>query len=158
MPRFTEPLRTLVLLLLLTILAGCAGRGAQLATPDVSVVSLRLAEVGLLQQRFDVRLRVTNPNPVPLPLDGLSYRLLISGVEIGSGVARPATRLAAYGETEVALSLVTGTLGIASLLQRWERAPQNRIDYRIEGTVSLGVFAPSLSFARDGEVQLGPVK
>ena len=142
------------LLLLLALLVGCAGTGPRLTTPDIAVTSLRLAEAGLLEQRFDVRLRVTNPNPVPLPLQGLSYRLMVSGIEIGSGVARPDRRLEAYGETEVAVSLTTGTLAIADLLGRWHRDRSEAIDYRIEGRVSLGRLAPDLSFARDGSVPL----
>lgn len=154
MPRPTER-RSATLLLLVALLAGCAGTGGVgLATPDVSVTSLRLAEAGLLEQRFDVRLRISNPNPVPLPLQGLSYRLLISGIEIGSGVARPDRRLEAYGETEVAVSLTTGTLALADLLGRWRRDPSEAIDYRLEGRVSLGMLAPDLSFSREGSVPL----
>ena len=153
MPRPTER-RGAALLLLITLLAGCAAIGARIETPDIAVTSLRLVEAGLLEQRFDVRLRVNNPNPVPLPLQGLSYRLLVSGIEIGSGVARPDRRLEAYGETEVAVSLNTGTLAITDLLSRWRKDRGEAIDYRIEGRVDLGMPAPDLSFAREGSVPL----
>ena len=154
MPRPTEGRGAAALLLLIALLAGCAGIGARIETPDIAVTSLRLVEAGLFEQRFNVRLRVTNPNPVPLPLQGLSYRLLVSGIEIGSGVARPDRRLEAYGETEVVVSLKTGTLAIADLLSRWRKDRSEAIDYRIEGRVSLGMLAPDLSFAREGSVPL----
>jgi LEA14-like dessication related protein len=153
MPRPTDR-RCAAALLLVALLAGCAGVGTRLETPDIAVTSLRLAEAGLLEQRFDVRLRVTNPNPVPLPLEGLSSRLMVSGVEIGSGVARPDRQLEAYGETEVGVSLRTGTLAIAELLRRWREDPGEAIDYRIEGRVGLGMLAPDLSFSREGSVPL----
>lgn len=152
MPRPTD--RRASALLLVALLAGCAGVGTRLETPDIAVTSLRLVEAGLFEQHFDVRLRVTNPNPVPLPLQGLSYRLMVSGVEIGSGVARPDRQLGAYGETEVGVSLRTGTLAIADLLRRWRQDPGETIDYRIEGRVSLGMLAPDLSFSREGSVPL----
>lgn len=118
-------------------------------------MSLRLAEAGIFEQRFDARLKVTNPNPIPLPLEGLSYRLVVAGVEIGSGVARPATRIQAFGEAMVDLSLNTGTLGLAQLYQRLRSAPADGIDYRIEGTASMGLLAPDLTFSRTGRVNLG---
>ena len=153
--RWTQTLRaTLVVGTLLLLLGGCANQRFGLEPPTLALVSLRLAEATMLEQRFDLRLRITNPNPVELPLEGLSYALRVSGVEIGSGVARPQSRLAPFSDAELDLTLNTSTLDMIDLLRSWNRAPPEQVPYALEGRINVGRFAPSLPFARSGNVDL----
>lgn len=152
-PRSAGPAPLLVGLMLV-LLAGCAGGLPGLEAPGVGLQSLRIAEAGLLEQRFELRLRLTNPNAVPLPLAGLSYSLAVSDVEIGDGVARPGTTLAPYGETFVDVDLTTSTLGIVDLLRTWQRTPPQTVPYALRGRLDVGGFSLPMTFSRDGEVDL----
>lgn len=138
----------------LLLLTGCANQRMGYEPPTLALVSLRLAGATMLEQRFDVRLRITNPNAIELPLEGLSYALRVSGVSIGSGVARPQTRLAPFSDAEIDLTLNTSTLDMIDLLREWNRAPPEQVPYSLEGRLNVGRFAPGLPFARTGTVDL----
>jgi LEA14-like dessication related protein len=144
----------LLVVLAAVLLAGCATGLRPPEPPGVALESLRMVEAGLLSQRFELRLRLTNPNAVALPVTGLVYTLAISEVEIGDGVARPEASIPAYGETVVDLSLTTRTLGIVDLVRTWERETPETVPYRIEGRLDPGGFRLPVSFERRGEVDL----
>jgi LEA14-like dessication related protein len=54
------------------------------ALPDVSVESAQLEDVGLSGGTLRVTLGVRNPNPVPLWLDAVHGRVLLSGAEVAT--------------------------------------------------------------------------
>jgi hypothetical protein len=87
-----------VILAVAALLAGCAGLGQLDKPPRVTLAGLEPVQVELLEQRFVAVLRVQNPNPVALPIDGLEYTLAINGSDFAEGVSSQRITVPAYGE------------------------------------------------------------
>ena len=68
----------LALILLAALVTGCAGLQS-LEPPEVSVVSLKPVAATLMEQRFEVGLRVLNPNNRDIDVKGLDFELDING-------------------------------------------------------------------------------
>ncbi|KPK61493.1 MAG: hypothetical protein AMJ59_00220 [Gammaproteobacteria bacterium SG8_31] len=68
------------------LLAACVGL-RNLEAPDVVVTAIRPVDATLLEQRFEVDLRIYNPNNRDLPIDGVDFELAINESRLASAPA-----------------------------------------------------------------------
>ncbi|MDZ7769472.1 MAG: hypothetical protein U5K38_10560 [Woeseiaceae bacterium] len=61
-------------LVVLLLCSACANQGPVVRSPDVRLDGVRLQSISLGKQTFLLSFNVSNPNPFPLPVKGLSYR------------------------------------------------------------------------------------
>jgi len=106
--------------------------------PDVAYKSASLTDVSLSGATLNVVTRVDNPNPVPLALAEVDYRLSIDGHPVATGRPPDGLEIHANGATDVTLpaSFKFTDLGqaVATVLQKGSAG------YKAEGTV--GVKTP----------------
>jgi LEA14-like dessication related protein len=67
-------------------LAACASTDP-VEQPDVTLVDLRVGEVTVFETTLHAVVRVVNPSPEPLELEGASFKLDLEGRKIASGTA-----------------------------------------------------------------------
>ncbi|MEN8803655.1 MAG: LEA type 2 family protein, partial [Thiogranum sp.] len=79
-------------------LASCTALTSKPESPRVTLVGLKLISAELLEQRYQVNLRVMNPNAFELPVRGIDFRLDINGQAFADGVSNQAVDVPAYGE------------------------------------------------------------
>ncbi len=121
--------------LLAVLLAGCASLAPKLETPQLSLKGIRMQEASLFEQRFEVRLRVQNPNDLDLPVRGLDLEFELGGEKFATGVSAREFTVPALGEAEFDM-LVTSNAATAILnLMRAGETRRETIDYRIRGTL-----------------------
>ena len=83
----------------LMLSGGCASVGTSVDTPYITLAGVWLVDVNLLEQRYRMRLRIQNPNPFSLNIDGLDYRVEINDKEFARGVSNQAFSVPRYGWT-----------------------------------------------------------
>ena len=133
-------------------LAACAGLGGIRETPRVSLVSIEPLELGLLEQRYRLGLRILNPNAVELPLTGLSYSLEINGREFAYGVSRQAVTIPALGEAMLEVDVISSLLDVLQQLQTLDDAARESLDYRLTGKINLASNTLRLPFDYSGSL------
>lgn len=142
------------LLLALAILAaaGCASV-APLAAPEVQLTSLRVLEPmpGSLEQRFEVGLRVINPNNRAVTLDGLDFELDVNQRRLARGVSNQRFELPQLGEAETSVIVTTSLLDVLRQAMALASGPGEPVDYRLRGRLHLGSgFVRSIPFDHRG--------
>ena len=144
--------RVLAAGLLGTWLLGACSLVPKFEKPTLELVSLKLADGNLLSQRFNVRLKVLNPNDRALPVNGLRYTVEIDGKAFGKGESTRAFTVPARGEAEFDMTLDANLAGaVAAVLSRRERAKGRELEYRLKGTVSIDLpLMRSLDFDQVG--------
>lgn len=144
--------RVLAAGLLGTLLLGGCSLVPKFEKPTLELVSLKLADGNLLSQRFNVRLKVLNPNDRALPVNGLHYTVEIDGKAFGKGESTRAFTVPARGEAEFDMTLDANLAGaVAAVLSRRERAKGRELEYRLKGTVSIDLpLMRSLDFDQVG--------
>jgi hypothetical protein len=60
-------MKKLVTLLFAVIFSGCAAMQDSLEAPYVTLTDLRMLDMTLFEQRYGLKIRVQNPNPVSCP-------------------------------------------------------------------------------------------
>ena len=147
--------RLLALGVMVALLGGCAGlERLRPEPPNVTLAGLRALELGLFEQRFEVSLRLSNPNGFALPIQGLRYQLELNEAEFARGVSGESVSIPAYGEEVLRLQLVTDLSSTLQQIRRWQQNPPDDLSYRLTGSVDVGGLAPSLPFNVAGNVAL----
>ena len=143
-----------VILAVAALLAGCAGLGQLDKPPRVTLAGLEPVQVELLEQRFVALLRVQNPNPVALPIDGLEYTLAINGSDFAEGVSSQRITVPAYGEKTLEVGVVCSIVSLFRQLEQLSRS-DGRLRYEIRGSLAIR-GAGVVPFEHAGEVDLRP--
>lgn len=134
-----------------SLLAACAGLSGLTQKPEVSLAGLDLVELGLLEQRFLLRLRVQNPNDVALPVRGLTFDVELNGQPFASGLSDRAVVVPRFGEAVLEVKATSNLSGVLRQLRELRRSGRERVDYRIFGRIALDGMG-SLPFERKGEI------
>ncbi len=114
---------------MLLALAACSG--ADPVAPEIHVVDLRLLESSVFEQRFQIDLRLGNPNDFDLPLDGLTFDLEVNGEDFARGFSNERVTVPRLGEER--LSVVASTTLVELVRQMELLAERGDLDYRISG-------------------------
>lgn len=135
-----------------TVVGGCTGLQLGMQKPDVTVVSIRLLDGNLLEQRFLLTLRVTNPNTSEISIEGLTFAVDLNGQPFAKGVSNQAVVIPRLGDGTVE---VTATTGLASFLRQFKAFGKGRekVEYRIKGRLVTGNFG-GINFDQTGDVGL----
>ncbi|MCB1929795.1 MAG: LEA type 2 family protein [Rhodocyclaceae bacterium] len=130
-------------------LVACGTLPIGLEPPDVNLADVRYAGGTLFEQRFQLELRVINPNRRELEIEGVSFTVELNGRRFARGVSDQAFVVAAHGEH---LVIVQATTTLGQMLDQIGSPDDTRgLAYRVEGHVALGGFG-SLPFASEGRV------
>jgi LEA14-like dessication related protein len=142
--------------LLALLLAGCAGLGSYREPPRVSLVSIQPRELGVLEQRYGLQLRIMNPNDTALPVAGMQYSLQINDREFAYGVSRQPVSIPAYGEAVLDVDVVSNLLSVLRRLQEENTGKPGSLTYRLSGSLSLENRVGKLPFDYHGELNYLP--
>ncbi|WP_313515402.1 LEA type 2 family protein [Pseudomonas sp.] len=148
--------RILALLALFTLSAsqvGCSSwfRDA-LKDPEVRLVKVEVVKARLLEQRFLLRFRIDNPNPVSLSVRGLIYDIYLNDIPLAEGEFNQHVSVPAHGhetfEIPVTTNLWRHVKGMVKMLEE----PDAPIHYRLKGEVKTGIFGHNVQVLRIGEI------
>lgn len=142
-------------LLLLFCLAGCVTVTSDLDPPKVTIDSFRSlpsAEGG--SPRFEIKLRVINPNSESLDVAGISYSIELQGREIISGVSNEVPLIEGYTEEVVTLEAGLQLFQLVRLLASLGSSPADALEYRFSAKVDFRGFVPTQRIEEIGEIKL----
>ena len=146
--------RGILRLVLLALVTGCSSLPGNPEPPRVNLVGLQLVSMELFEQRYQVRLRIKNPNAYELPIHGIDFRLDINGQAFADGVSNRSVTVPAYGEDVIALEVSSNLIQVFRQLQSLEQSRSPGFEYRINGTIAVGDSGQRLPFDYSGDMQL----
>lgn len=154
MQAFKQIGRLAILTALALTIAGCAVLRSQVEAPRVTLASVGIESLGLLEQRFELTLRVQNPNGFPIDIRGLDYQVALNGEPFAAGVSNTGARVPASGEAMVTVPVTANLLDTVQQVLKWRSAPPDAVDYALDGSVRLSGFDLSMPFEYRGSVPI----
>ncbi|MBD1401807.1 LEA type 2 family protein [Pelovirga terrestris] len=145
--------RICVSLLLLTVTA-CSPFFPGLETPTATLSSLQVLPGNTIVPTFEIGLNISNPNRVPLKLDGMTYVVYLEGEPVLRGLTNQLPVIAAYGEGEVLIQARPDVFSTINLFTRWLNQPGDVFNYSFEAQLDVGRFMPKINIVRSGELFL----
>lgn len=140
--------------LLSALISGCATTGELANPPRVSLASLRLAEVGLVEQRYAARLRVQNPNDTRLHVRGMEYTIYVNGQKFADGVSGRNFSVPEYSEKIIEVNLTSTVLRVFEQLRNLGEGESKIFRYRISGSLSLAGPLARIPFSHEDAIDL----
>ena len=86
-PDRNRPHHVLPAIILSVVIFGCSSTGS-LEPLQVTLVDLQISEMTLFETAMVAKLRVTNPNPEALTIEGASFKLILDDKKIGTGTVK----------------------------------------------------------------------
>jgi len=141
-------------LVMVLIVTGCAGLGGYRDNVRVTVSNVQVIDATVLEQLYEVTLRIQNRSERALAIRGGSFDLAINGRDFGSGVTDQQVTVPAYSDAQVTVRMVSTVFGMLRLFQGLQEEGRDRLDYEISGHFSLVDAFGGVSFHESGEIAL----
>lgn len=144
-------MQRLLVCLMLFGLAACSGLPYDARPPKVSVAEVDIKSLGMFEQRFDLGLRVSNPNDFDLRIEALEFDLEVNGRAFATGLTRASALIPAISSTVLRVDAVTQS---RDLIRQIKTLPAGTlragVPYRISGRVKTDRSARWIPFDHSG--------
>ena len=147
----------LIGLALSVLLGACANLGLEeFDEPTVELLAIEPLAAQGMEARFLLRLRIVNPNPIALDIDGLAYDVSLRDTKVLSGASNEDVRVEAYSEGEARVEVAAGMLASLALLRDLiSNPPDAGIPYRLDAKISRRGFGGSMRVRHEGTLDPG---
>ena len=144
----------LALLCAMAMMPACSTLPRDFETPKFSIANIAPKDMSVFEQRFDVQLRIQNPNNFDLDVNGLRFDIELNDKEFGSGMSGQKVTVPRFGSETVTAEVITG---LGSFLRQAQgmSAGGTKVRYRLKGKAF--AEAPStfsVPFDESGEIDL----
>lgn len=146
--------RLLLIGLLATLTVACASLGKMREPPVVNLAGLQMGEMTLFEQRYQLQLRVQNPNDDELPISGLYCTLYINDREFAKGVSNANVTVPRFGEALLSVDVVSDLRRVLEQLRDAGGKPVNAVSYRLSGKLALQGSPIPVPFDYHGEFDM----
>jgi len=139
---------------MLLFVTGCASLGPDIDPPKVSLESFSPLPTNGGAPRFEIKLRIANPNNQRFDIAGISYGVEIQGKELISGVTNDVPVLEAYSEEVVTLEAGLQLFQMLRLLTSLGKETSDSLDYRFSAKIDFNGFVPTQRVEETGTFTL----
>jgi LEA14-like dessication related protein len=142
----------MTILLSVLFLSACAGTGMLVDSPTVSLTSVQLERANFTEQTFLLGFDVSNPNPFPLPVRSLTYRVLFDEQKFAGGDAAGSFTVPAKGSDEFMIEVSLNVLNSAAQLNSFlQNGMSENVSYALEGSLTVDIpFTRPIPFSSSG--------
>ncbi len=154
-------LRALFWVLLIALTSACASLTdvVDFDDPEVELLSLEPMAAQGLEARFLVRLRIVNPNGIPLDIDGMAYDVYLRDNKVLSGVSNEPISVGAYSEGTASLEVAAGMLGSLALIRDLMGSSAGEgLPYRLDAKISRKGLGGAIRVSREGNLNMDTLR
>ena len=137
------------------LLAACTTMPKEYEMLRVHIADMTAKDMAIFEQRFDIKLRIQNPNDVDFNINGLRFGIELNDREFADGMSGQRVAVPRFGSEVVNVEVFTTLTSFLRQLQGLSGGASQKVRYRLKGTAfvdSPGSFkAP---FDESGEINL----
>lgn len=150
----TRTIQTLIVVICTAMTAGCASQGPSLQSPEVLLSKVDVQEFSFSAQTVLLTFDVSNPNPVPLPVKSVRYKVFLEDQQFAGGETPGRFTVPARGDSEFSISVELDLMSSAARLLPLLRTSTTRpLRYELHGSLAVAIpFTRPLTFSRDGTI------
>ncbi len=143
-----------ILLSLALLLGGCASLTADYDPPVVTLENFRALPAEGGAPRFEIVLRIANPNKEALDIAGIAYSVSVHDRKLVSGVTNEVPHIAAYAEETVTLEAGLQLLEMLRLFAELGLEPTDELNYSFSAKIDFEGWLPTQRVEESGLIRL----
>jgi LEA14-like dessication related protein len=137
------------------VMVSCSTMPREFETLRVHISDMTPKDMTLFEQKFDIKLRIQNPNDVEFDINGLRFDIELNEREFANGMSGRRVTVPRFGSELVDVEVFTTLASFLRQVQDLNTGAGQKVRYRLKGTAfveSPGTFkAP---FEEQGEIEL----
>ena len=144
------------LLLATLVIFGCAGGEALIRAPAVNLTSVEVSKLSFSNQTFLLGFSVSNPNPFPLPVKTVRYRVRLNDQSFAGGETQGNFTIPAGADESFVISVDVDLLRSGARLTSIVRSGvRDSLDYEVNGNLDIDIpTTPSIKFSSSGTIMV----
>lgn len=149
--------RIIALTLLVGMLApACAKAPPPLQKPEVTLAGVLPLALAVFEQRYEIRLRIFNPNRFDVVVAGVQYEIELNDQVFARGLSDRVVTVQRQGTQVISVEAISTLADIMRQLQAAEaKAGEPEVfRYRVSGTLDLRDYTSPIAFDHRGEIRL----
>ena len=139
---------------LFIILAGCSGLDTKPEQFKVNISSLNILESSLMEQRYQVGLRIMNRSKEVINIDGMSFDVELNDKDFASGVSNKKFQLEPLSEKVVSVTATSTIFGLIRQVNSLQQFKSTPFKYELKGYIYTSDSLFGISFNETGEIKL----
>ncbi|MEH6588139.1 MAG: LEA type 2 family protein [Halioglobus sp.] len=143
-----------VVLAWMILLGGCASIIPEIDPPKITLEGFNPLPSQGGAPRFEIKLRIANPNNQTFDIAGISYGVEIQGKELMSGVSNDVPLLEPYSEEVITLEAGLQLFQLLRLLTSLGKDMGDSLDYRFTAKIDFNGFVPTQRVEETGSFTL----
>ena len=147
-------LKIIISFVIAVILCGCAELETKPAQFKVNISSMNMLESSLMEQRYQVNLRIMNRSKEMFNIDGLSFDIELNDKDFASGVSNEKFKLEPLSETVVSVTLTSTIFGLIRQVNGFNQLKSKPLKYELSGSIYTGSSLFGIAFDEEGEINL----
>ena len=139
--------------------ASCSTMPPDFEAPRVHIADMTAKEMAIFEQRFDVKLRVQNPNNTDLSINGLKFDIELNEREFANGMSGQRVIVPRFGSEVVDVEVFTTLGSFLRQIQTLNSGASQKVRYRLKGSAfvdSPGTFKAPFDESGEIDLNLGP--
>ncbi|WP_214660484.1 LEA type 2 family protein [sulfur-oxidizing endosymbiont of Gigantopelta aegis] len=141
-------------ILLIVFLFGCAGIETRPAQFKINIAAMKPLQSTLMEQRYQVDLRIMNRSNEEFSIDGFSFDVELNGKDFASGVSNEAFNLPALSEKVVSVEITSTIFGLVRQFNSFQKLNTEPFKYELSGSVYTRGSLFGIKFNEQGEINL----
>lgn len=142
------------LLFLASLVTGCASLTTPMDPPKVFLEDFSSLPSEGAGPRFQIKLRVQNPNEQTLDISGISYGIELAGQEVITGVSNDIPVIEGYSEGVVTLDASLKLFQVLRLLASLGQTTADELTYRFTAKIDFKGLIPTQRVEEEGQITL----
>jgi LEA14-like dessication related protein len=122
----------------------------------VNISSMKMLESTLMEQRFQVVLRIMNRSPETISVNGMSFDIELNGKDFASGVSNEKTEIEPFSEGMVTVFVTSTIFGIIRQIHSLQDNTSESFQYELSGKLYGAGNLLGIPFNQSGEIDLKP--
>ena len=143
-----------VLLLMSLLVTGCATLTEPMDPPRVSLEDFSSLPSEGAGPRFQIKLRIQNPNEQTLNIAGIGYGIELAGQEVITGVSKDIPVIEGYSEGVVTLDASLQLFKVLRLLASLGQTTADDLTYRFTAKIDFKGLIPTQRVEEEGQITL----
>ena len=139
--------------------AACSSMPREFEVLRVHIADMTTKDVAVFEQRFDVKLRIQNPNDSDFSINGLRFDIDLNDREFANGMSGQRVIVPRFGSELVDVEVFTTLGSFLRQLRSLNADGPRKVRYRLKGTAfvdSPGSFKAPFDETGEIDLNLGP--